>query len=64
VEEKKRGGRPFFNNKQHIKLQHDRGLFHFRRAAFSPQLKEKVGSTLAKAAAYQLTHHTWKHLVY
>ena len=31
--------------------QHDRGLFHFRRAAFSPQLKEKVVSTLAKAAA-------------
>ena len=27
------------------------GLFHFRRAAFSSQLKAKVGSTLAKAAA-------------
>ena len=27
------------------------GLFHFRRAAFSAQLKAKVGSTLAKAAA-------------
>jgi hypothetical protein len=31
--------------------QHDRGLFHFRRAAFSSQLKAQVGSTLAKAAA-------------
>ena len=27
------------------------GLFHFRRAVFSSQLKAKVGSTLAKAAA-------------
>jgi hypothetical protein len=31
--------------------QHDRGLFHFRRAAFSATLKAQVGSTLAKAAA-------------
>jgi len=26
------------------------GLFHFRRAAFSSQLKAKVGNILAKAA--------------
>ena len=30
------------------------GLFHFRRAAFSSQLKAKVGSTLAKAAALRV----------
>ena len=30
------------------------GLFHFRRAAFSPQLKAKVGSNLAKAAALRI----------
>ena len=31
--------------------QTQRGMFHFRRAAFSAHLKAKVGSTLAKAAA-------------
>jgi hypothetical protein len=31
--------------------QPNRGLFHFRREAFSVQLQAKVGSTLAKAAA-------------
>jgi hypothetical protein len=30
------------------------GLFHFRRAAFSSQLKAKVGNTLVKAAALRL----------
>jgi hypothetical protein len=30
------------------------GLFYFRRAAFSTQLKAKVGSTLAKAAALRV----------
>ena len=30
------------------------GLFHFRRAAFSSQLKEKVGNTLVKAAALRI----------
>jgi hypothetical protein len=30
------------------------GLFHFRRAAFSSQLKTKVGSTLAKTAALRI----------
>ena len=55
------------------------GLFHDRRAAFSAQLRSKVGSTLAKAAALRvnlnvdgapshqehiLTHLTRKHLVY
>jgi hypothetical protein len=34
--------------------QHDRGLFHFRRAAFLATLKAKVGSTLAKAAALRV----------
>ena len=34
--------------------QHDRGQFHYRRAAFSSQLKSKVGSTLAKAAALRV----------
>ncbi len=32
----------------------NRGLFHFRRAAFSATLKAKVGSTLAKAAALRI----------
>jgi hypothetical protein len=30
------------------------GFFHIRRAAFSSQLKAKVGSTLAKAAALRI----------
>ena len=30
------------------------GLYHFRRAAFSAQIKAKVGSTLAKAAALRV----------
>jgi hypothetical protein len=34
--------------------QHDRVQFHFRRAAFSAQLKVKVGITLAKAAALRI----------
>ena len=33
---------------------HGSGLFHFRRAAFSSQLKSKVGSTLAKDAALRI----------
>jgi hypothetical protein len=31
------------------------GLFHFRRAAFSAQLKGRVGNILAKAAALRIT---------
>jgi hypothetical protein len=31
------------------------GMFHYRRAAFSDQLKSKVGLTLAKAAALRIT---------
>jgi hypothetical protein len=31
------------------------GLFHFRRAAFSSTLKDKVGSTLDKAEALRIT---------
>jgi hypothetical protein len=34
--------------------QHDRGQFHFRRSAFSSQLKAKVGLTLAKTAALRV----------
>jgi hypothetical protein len=30
------------------------GLFHFRRAAFSSQLKSRVGNILAKAAALRV----------
>jgi hypothetical protein len=35
--------------------QTQRDMFHFRRAVFSAQLKAKVGSTLAKAAALRIT---------
>jgi hypothetical protein len=34
--------------------QHDRGQFHYRRAAFSSQLKSRVGNILAKAAALRI----------
>jgi hypothetical protein len=34
--------------------QTQRDMFHFRRTAFSTQLKAKVGSTLAKAAALRI----------
>jgi hypothetical protein len=34
--------------------QFDRDQFHFRRAAFSSQLKSKVGLPLAKAAAFRI----------
>ena len=33
---------------------HDRGFFHFRRAAFSSILKAKCGNILAKASALRL----------
>ena len=35
--------------------QSDRGQFHYRSAAFSSQLKSKVGNILAKAAALRIT---------
>jgi hypothetical protein len=35
------------------------GLFHFRRAAFSSQLKAKVGSTLANAAALRVNFNLY-----
>jgi hypothetical protein len=35
--------------------QYERGQFHFRRAAFSSQLKAKVGLALAKAVALRIT---------
>ncbi len=34
--------------------QHDRGQFHYRRAAFSSQLKSKCGNILGKAAALRI----------
>jgi hypothetical protein len=34
--------------------EHDRGLFHFRRVVFSPQLKEKVASNLPKDATLRI----------
>jgi hypothetical protein len=35
--------------------QTDRGMFHYRRAVFSAQLKSKVGLALAKAVALRIT---------
>jgi hypothetical protein len=35
--------------------QTNRGMFHYLRSAFSVQLKNKVGLTLAKAAALRIT---------
>jgi hypothetical protein len=35
--------------------QSNRGQFHYRRAAFSSQLKSKVGNILAKASALRIT---------
>jgi hypothetical protein len=35
--------------------QTDRGVFHYRRAAFSSMLKSKVGLTLVKATALRIT---------
>ena len=35
--------------------QTDRGVFHYRRAAFSSMLKSKVGLTLAKTTALRIT---------
>ena len=37
-----------------VQRQPNSGLIHFRRATFSTQLKAKVGSTLAKAAALRI----------
>ena len=36
-------------------VQTDRGVFHYRRSAFSSMLKSKVRLTLAKAAALRIT---------
>ncbi len=36
-------------------MQTDRGQFHFRRLAFSAQVKRRVGLPLAKAAALRIT---------
>jgi hypothetical protein len=38
--------------------QTQRVMFHFLRAAFSAQIKAKVGSTLVKAAALRTNIHT------
>ncbi len=37
--------------------QTQRGMFHYRRAAFSAQLKSKVGLALAKVAALRITRN-------
>jgi hypothetical protein len=42
--------------------QHDRGQFHYRRAAFSVQLKSKCDNILAKAAALRITLNIDAHL--
>ena len=34
-------------------VQHNRGDFHYRRVAFSSQIKAKTGSILAKASAFR-----------
>jgi hypothetical protein len=38
--------------------QQNRGLFHFRRAAFTTNLKAKVGSTLTKVATLRIILNT------
>ena len=45
----------FFAASGVLSAQSDRGFFHYRRAAFSAQLKSKVGLALAKAAALRIT---------
>ena len=37
--------------------QSDRGQFHFRRVAFTEQLKNRVDLTLAMAAALRITYN-------
>ncbi len=37
-----------------VQLAQNRGLFHFRRAAYSAQLKSKCGNLLAKTAALRI----------
>ncbi len=45
----------FFAASGVLSAQSDRGFFHYRRAAFSAQLKSKVGLVLAKAAVLRVT---------
>jgi hypothetical protein len=45
----------FFAASGVLSAQSDRGFFHYRRAAFSAQLKSKVGLAHAKAAALRIT---------
>ena len=44
----------FFAASGVLSAQSDRGFFHYRRAAFSAQLKKKVGLALAKTAALRI----------
>jgi hypothetical protein len=44
----------FFGSSRVLSTQSDRGFFHYRRAAFSVQLKRKVGLALAKEAALRI----------
>ncbi len=45
----------FFAASGVLSIQSDRGFFHYHRAAFSIQLKSKVGLDLAKAATLRIT---------
>ena len=44
----------FFSTSGVPSAQHDRGFFHFLRAAFSSILKAKCGNILAKASAFRV----------
>jgi hypothetical protein len=44
----------FFTGSGVQSAQTQRGMFHFRRAAFSSGLKSKVGLTLDKSAAFRI----------
>jgi hypothetical protein len=45
----------FFADSGVLSAQSDRGFFHYRRAAFSVQIKSNVGLTLAKEATLRIT---------
>ena len=45
----------FFSVSGVLSAQSDRGFYHYRHAAFSVQLKSKVGLALTKSAALRIT---------
>jgi hypothetical protein len=47
----------FFTSSGVLSEQSDRGFYHYRHAAFSVQLKSKVGLALTKSAALRITLH-------